>query len=539
MGFASVSSAAFCPGVQLRAIAVLQCVIVASVSDLRRSLRECAQQGFIGSMPLADARVQYDLSYGVDFWKRESAFWCVFSALAVAALGDVVSRFRAATQEELPMAFALCWTALCLLGAGMMPNSPFWLGFLNGLWMIRLAYYPLESSESPTPKATKNSAKIQIGREVSTDQDADMSNKETEYAGMTISDAESGLESLRGASEMEKRLKSIACTIVLTAAYAFLVPGLVTTLFTAHAEVGGITYVDIEKSTTGLVWMLFDAGNWIPALLILVYSVLMPFAKLTVLVGYAYLALLGRSRPDSFFASASGVATVQKISKWATIDCFTTATICGFFCEQDLLKIVLHDGFYYFMSYCVLSVTGALLIELPRETRPAHRKLLAPGAAQQPEKLVLLGAALSSAGVLAVLATLISMPIMRVEFGQVYLDASLSIVGVVGQLWTKGFSAAAVCLFALVVVVPAMDLVSTVLETFELASSLPARRWLRDFAMLDVFGLAVAITVATVSALHNDIHATLLPAGWALCLTSAILVYFAWAGASPTEEASR
>ncbi|CAE8636927.1 unnamed protein product [Polarella glacialis] len=111
MAFASVSSAAHCPGVQLRAIAVLQCVIVASVSDLRRSLQECAQQGFIGSMPLTDSRVQYDLNYGVDFWKRESAFWCVFSALAVAALGDVVSRYRAATQEELPMAFALCWTA--------------------------------------------------------------------------------------------------------------------------------------------------------------------------------------------------------------------------------------------------------------------------------------------------------------------------------------------------------------------------------------------------------------------------------------------
>eukprot|EP00434_Breviolum_minutum_P017583 symbB.v1.2.015518.t1/scaffold1152.1/size135547/8 len=67
------------------------------------------------------------------------------------------------------------------------------------------------------------------------------------------------------------------CLVVLTGAYAFL-------MFSAKAVVGASVVLDIEKSTLGLISLLFGQGMWVPALIILLYSVMMPFAKLFALV---------------------------------------------------------------------------------------------------------------------------------------------------------------------------------------------------------------------------------------------------------------
>ncbi|CAE7493491.1 dnaJ [Symbiodinium pilosum] len=126
-------------------------------------------------------------------------------------------------------------------------------------------------------------------------------------------------------------------------------------MFSAKAVVGISVVLDIEKSTLGLILLLHQNGMWLAALIILVYSVLMPFAKLLVLISYAHPALRVNG-----LASPGAVRAVQKISKWAAVDVFTAGTICGLFCQPHLYleapdlsdEMKLHDGFYYFMGYC-------------------------------------------------------------------------------------------------------------------------------------------------------------------------------------------
>eukprot|EP00439_Symbiodinium_sp_Y106_P034298 s3469_g4.t1 len=59
--------------------------------------------------------------------------------------------------------------------------------------------------------------------------------------------------------------------------------------------------------------------------------------------------------------------------------------------------------------------------------------------------------------------------------------------------------------------------------------------WFRDFAMLDVYALACVVVLSAVTALNNDLHLRLLPAGWVLCSLTVPWVVFSWAR-SPKHE---
>jgi len=299
------------------------------------------------------------------------------------------------------------------------------------------------------------------------------------------------------------------CLVVLTGAYAFLVPGIVTKMFSAKAVVGASVVLDIEKSTLGLISLLFGQGMWVPALIILLYSVMMPFAKLFALVLHLW--------PGNWIS----VRVVQKISKWATVDVFTAATICGFFCQPHMyLEINLHDGFYYFLSYCVLSVAGALLMETP-----SVQPMVETSTTVFSPVITLVTVLV----VFAALTALLMLPIMQVQFGTVGLDASISIIALVTSLWAR-FPAAAISLAVLLVVLPTFDALFVVLDLLGRATPQmrQPRRWLKDFAMLDVFALSCVVVLTAVTALNNEMHLRLLPTGWIFCSLTVPWVAYSW-----------
>jgi len=491
---------AVCPGVHLRVIALLQCALSLGIPEIRQQLLDCVNSGLVGCMPLEEIGMLQDSTRGVLFWEREAAFWQLLGGVTLVFLGDVLSRYRRSTGQEMPVIFAMFWVLLFALSATMRPRSVFWLGLAHALWMLFLSC-----------TADGSGSKVRAGDEHCVSSGG---RPESEFHLLEPHGTRMRADGSRQSP------KSILCIVVITAGYAFLVPGLVTISFSAKAWIVTTQILDIEKSTVGLVSMLIDQGSWLPAILILLYSVLMPFAKLSVLLLYAHHAWKG-SPPSGIFVSAGGVRAVQLISKWATVDTFLMATICGIFCQPHMfLEIELHDGFYYFMAYCVLSVGGALLIELPAEPQAEE------GASMSCASVV--KACLVSAAVFALLGYLIFLPVLRAELGIIGLYTELSIALLVSSLWDKGFGTASLFLAVLVVVLPALDFISAVVSGLGLAPNRAARKWLPDLAMLDVFAVATFVVVSAVAALHNSLVFTMLPAGWLLLALSVPWVLFTW-----------
>eukprot|EP00747_Dinoflagellata_sp_TGD_P211419 gnl/TRDRNA2_/TRDRNA2_84650_c0_seq1.p1 gnl/TRDRNA2_/TRDRNA2_84650_c0~~gnl/TRDRNA2_/TRDRNA2_84650_c0_seq1.p1 ORF type:complete len:359 (-),score=62.76 gnl/TRDRNA2_/TRDRNA2_84650_c0_seq1:56-1132(-) len=307
---------------------------------------------------------------------------------------------------------------------------------------------------------------------------------------------------------------NVVSAISFVLAYLLLVPGLFCTLFSAKATFMGITVLDMEKSTFGTIDLLMGKGKWVPALTILFFSVIMPVVKMFVLLAYSYCANLrgeGTGRGNSL---ADAVVFVQWVSKWATIDAFAAATIVGFFCTRPLLKVELHDGFFCFLGYCLLSTFGALLLDPtagpPQETpaddsaSTAYRHLHGSPAR----------ALLYVVGSLCALSVAVDLPIVQVQARLLFMEDNLSIRALATQLWLYNSRVAAVAVVGLTVALPALEMVIAALGWAGYRSSNPtAPRWLRDFAMLDVFALAMVVVSLATSGLHEDLKVRVLPMG--------------------------
>ncbi|CAJ1343909.1 unnamed protein product [Effrenium voratum] len=492
---------------------VLHLAVLLNSPDSRQPLLDCLQQGLIGSLQALSGVYEGDLVQRSAFFQRTTAFWSLTYGLLVVILGALLSEYRRSTKHEAPTSVAAGWCLLCLLGAAMMPCSVAWMGLIIGLWMLHLSLL-----HEPAGVDDRG-----------------------HWPGLTLLASPSPHSQAPGRS-MVMSMRTILCIVTLTAAYTFLVPGIVTKMFSAKAVVGASEILDIEKSTLGLVQMLVEQGQWLPAAIIFTYSVLMPFAKLGVLLLYVRPAWDG----SRFLLSDSAVRVVQRISKWATVDVFTCATICGLFCQPHMyLEIQLLDGFYYFLTYCVLSVTGALLIHLPNKAKE-------PDSDDEVECSAKAGAA----SVVAISATLalLFLPILKVHFATISLDASVSIWTLIWSLFAR-FPGAAIVLALLLVAFPVADATLVALEWSRSrgsgASAQPPcgfgdgtredsavgkRSCFRDFAMLDVYALSCVVVLTAVTSLHNDLHLHLLPAGWVLCSWAVPWVAYSWTAERPRHE---
>ncbi|MDP0562195.1 MAG: paraquat-inducible protein A [Candidatus Endonucleobacter sp. (ex Gigantidas childressi)] len=122
------------------------------------------------------------------------------------------------------------------------------------------------------------------------------------------------------------------------------------------------------RSIFGTAEDLWKSGNLLVALLIVVFSIIIPATK-TLLILTA--CLIKNTRPlirlNSF------------LSKWSMADVFAIGVIVaclaanGTSSEKALMSFnaELHVGFYWFLSYCLASIaTGQLLIHIHTSTTP-------------------------------------------------------------------------------------------------------------------------------------------------------------------------
>ena len=60
---------------------------------------------------------------------------------------------------------------------------------------------------------------------------------------------------------------------------------------------------------------------------------------------------------------------VSLIGKWSMADVFVVSVFMAFLVTKsnEAISATLHSGFYYFTGYCVLSILGTQLMELPAQ----------------------------------------------------------------------------------------------------------------------------------------------------------------------------
>ena len=117
------------------------------------------------------------------------------------------------------------------------------------------------------------------------------------------------------------------------------------------------------RSIVGAVRNLYDVGSWIPATLILLFSVIVPFTK-AALVGWALFVKNAERRRRT-------LRFVEAIAKWSMADVFVVALFITYLAAEATQRsaegtapsLVAFDaifgpGFYWFAAYCLFSLAS-------------------------------------------------------------------------------------------------------------------------------------------------------------------------------------
>jgi len=175
--------------------------------------------------------------------------------------------------------------------------------------------------------------------------------------------------------------------VLLVVSYALLVPGLIGDLFSFNIEAnllvmkiglgpdGGPNKVEpTTESMFGLIGLLHHTGCDLGVVLVLTYAVLIPVAKIILLLAGEFL------RGKSVRKSMRCVQVVQNISKWACPDMFAYVLLMHLIrgLEHPMILLAagrLDLGFTCFSIFCVGSTVAAIGLETPDKEKGFWKRL--------------------------------------------------------------------------------------------------------------------------------------------------------------------
>ena len=160
---------------------------------------------------------------------------------------------------------------------------------------------------------------------------------------------------------MSKR--NVAGFILTIISLLLLYPGLTFPMFRLEigAEfpiVGKITLYEQTQSILQTVKTLNENDNAIVAFLILFFSVIVPFLKgITLMIALFFKNIKQRAMLYRF---------VQLIGKWSMADVFVVGVFIAYLSTKSNSTIMaeLHNGFYYFTGYCLVSLTAIQIMKI-------------------------------------------------------------------------------------------------------------------------------------------------------------------------------
>jgi len=206
--------------------------------------------------------------------------------------------------------------------------------------------------------------------------------------------------------------------------YSLLVPGLVATLFSykVSAMDGEVEMFDETESMLDFIRTLAEQGSWLGAILVVLYAMVIPAAKLVLL---ALAGFWRRGTPTQVMRARLCVRALQAISKWAAPDMFAYVLLLFLLRSLDhppLLEAVVRMdiGFSCFAVFCVSSTVAALGVEMPPLPEGVEATTRSCGGARSRGAQACVVAALVAAFV-PLLAAGLTLPSMslRIDLGSV------------------------------------------------------------------------------------------------------------------------
>ena len=149
--------------------------------------------------------------------------------------------------------------------------------------------------------------------------------------------------------------KNALALILIIVSLICLYPGLTLPIIKIHIGaqlpmIGEFTLFERTQSVIESIQSLFETNNNLVAWLILIFSVVVPILKATILLlVLAFKNLPGRKALYRF---------VGMIGKWSMADVFVVGILLAFLAtgENESIRAEIFEGFYYFASYCIISI---------------------------------------------------------------------------------------------------------------------------------------------------------------------------------------
>lgn len=159
--------------------------------------------------------------------------------------------------------------------------------------------------------------------------------------------------------------RNIIAVVLVVISLVVVVPGLIQPIITLKAIMMGRQVFAETRSILQTVKDLHESGNDLVAGMILFFSVMVPFIKAVLLgvVGVLKPTVPVRYRIFAF---------VRGISKWAMADVFVVGVYIAYLSAKatDALDAELHEGFYYFTAYCLISLLSVQVMHVEQPQQP-------------------------------------------------------------------------------------------------------------------------------------------------------------------------
>ena len=159
--------------------------------------------------------------------------------------------------------------------------------------------------------------------------------------------------------------RNIIAVVLVVISLVAVVPGLIQPIITLSANMMGRQVFAETRSILQTAKDLHESGNDLVAGMILLFSVLVPFIK-AVLLG-----VVGMLKPTVPLRYRI-FAFVRGISKWAMADVFVVGVYIAYLSAKatDALDAELHEGFYYFTAYCLISLLSVQIMRVEQPQEP-------------------------------------------------------------------------------------------------------------------------------------------------------------------------
>lgn len=262
----------------------------------------------------------------------------------------------------------------------------------------------------------------------------------------------------------------------------------------------------LARDTFSVIGGLVDLareGDVLLAAIVLAFSVIFPVVKLALLQHALHGPLAGERR-------ARLVHALERLGRWSMLDVFVIAILIGAMHLGILSEASAEPGIYVFAAGILLAMlaTRSVLALLREGPRPAS---LATGTVLE-RVASLLALALFGLG--------LSLPLIVVEKFR-FFDREYSVLDATRRMLAEDEQGLALAVLFFVVVLPLARLVGIVWLRFARRPERHARAVLalEEWAMLDVFGLALLVVVAKLGSVAS---VELRPGFWVLLAAAAL-----------------